>query len=132
MEEIVVAALVRGDQVLLGHRDPRRQWYPDVWDLIGGHVEHGETPDQAIRRECSEEIRVTIRDPRPVELDVGDPGLRAQAFIVTRWDGEPINAEPDEHDALRWFRARELVDLRLAHPTYARWLPAVIRAAQHG
>ena len=47
-----------------------------------------------------------------------------------RIDGACTSA--DEHDALRWFRAHELVNLRLAHPTYARGLPAVIRAAQHG
>ncbi|OYN98759.1 hypothetical protein CGZ95_11820 [Enemella evansiae] len=44
---IAVAALVRDGRVLLAHRHPERRWYPDCWDLVGGHVEPGETPEQA-------------------------------------------------------------------------------------
>ena len=36
---IVTALLRDGNRVLLCHRSPRRRWYPDVWDLPGGHVE---------------------------------------------------------------------------------------------
>ena len=39
---LVAGVLVRGAEVLLGHRSPHRRWYPDVWDLPGGHVEPGE------------------------------------------------------------------------------------------
>nr|WP_231918584.1 NUDIX domain-containing protein [Microlunatus sagamiharensis] len=35
---------------MLGHRHPARRWYPDCWDLFGGHVEPGESPEQAARR----------------------------------------------------------------------------------
>ncbi|WP_433427484.1 NUDIX hydrolase [Nonomuraea sp. CA-141351] len=36
---IVTAVLRDGDRVLLCHRSAGRRWYPDVWDLPGGHVE---------------------------------------------------------------------------------------------
>ena len=39
---MVAGVLVRGTEVLLGHRSPGRRWYPDVWDLPGGHVEPGD------------------------------------------------------------------------------------------
>lgn len=39
--------------------------YPNMWDLPGGHVEEGETPEQAIRREMNEEL----------ELDLGEISL---------------------------------------------------------
>lgn len=42
---IAVAALVLDAKVLLGHRHPARRWYPSCWDLIGGHVEVGESPE---------------------------------------------------------------------------------------
>src|SRR5215469_16567881 len=38
---IVTAVLRDGDRVLLCHRSAGRRWYPDVWDLPGGHVEGG-------------------------------------------------------------------------------------------
>ncbi|TDU89570.1 ADP-ribose pyrophosphatase YjhB (NUDIX family) [Kribbella voronezhensis] len=115
--QISVAALVRDGLVLLAHRHPSRRWYPDCWDLVGGHVEPGELPHQAVSRECLEELRVHIHDPVRIEMTITDPNLDLHAFVVTRWDGEPVNAEPDEHDDLQWFRPSDLGDLKLAHPT---------------
>ena len=34
------------------------------------------------------------------------------------WTGTPINTAPDEHDAIAWFQAGQLADLRLAHDSY--------------
>jgi 8-oxo-dGTP pyrophosphatase MutT (NUDIX family) len=115
--QISVAALVRDGLVLLAHRHPSRRWYPDCWDLVGGHVEPGELPHQAVSRECLEELGVYVRDPRPFPMSVIDPTLDVHAYLVTRWEGEPVNAAPEEHDDLRWFRPSDLADLKLAHPT---------------
>ena len=60
---IAVAALVRDGLVLLVHRHPSRRWYPDCWDLVGGHVESGESHRQAVSRECLEELGVRVHDP---------------------------------------------------------------------
>jgi 8-oxo-dGTP pyrophosphatase MutT (NUDIX family) len=114
--QIAVAALVRDGLVLLVHRHPSRPAYPDCWDLVGGHVEPGEQPDEAVRRECLEELGVHVHDPRPFPMAVGDPTLDLHAFVVTRWDGEPVNAAPEEHDDLRWFSPGELADLTMANP----------------
>jgi 8-oxo-dGTP pyrophosphatase MutT (NUDIX family) len=124
---ISVAALVRDGLVLLGHRHPSRRWYPDCWDLVGGHVESGELPDQAVGRECLEELGVRIHDPVPIPLTISDPALDMYAFLVTRWEGEPVNAAPEELDDLRWFLPSDLADLKLAHPTS---LPSILTAVQ--
>jgi len=39
--------LVRADRVFLVHRSPAKTWYPNVWDLPGGHVEPGESGEAA-------------------------------------------------------------------------------------
>lgn len=126
MDEIAVAALVGDRSLLLAHRHPARRWYPDCWDLVGGHVERGESPQDAVLRECREEIAVDVLELRPVEVRIDDPNLRAHAFLVIRWAGEPKNAAPEEHDALCWFSSDQLAGLRLAHPSYASWLPRLI------
>lgn len=58
IHHVVAGALVAGDRLLLCHRSPTRRWYPNVWDLPGGHVEAGESEPEALRRELYEEIGV--------------------------------------------------------------------------
>jgi 8-oxo-dGTP diphosphatase len=36
--------------------------FPDHWDLIGGHVEEGETPEQALVREVKEELDIDLNE----------------------------------------------------------------------
>jgi 8-oxo-dGTP diphosphatase len=126
---IAVAALVRDGLVLLAHRHPSRQWYPDCWDLVGGHVEPGELPHQAIRRECLEELGVHVHHPLSIPLTFDDPTLEMHAFLITRWDGDVVNAAPEEHDALRWFRPGDLEELKLAHPAGLRSMMAALHVA---
>ena len=114
--QIAVAALVRTGLVLLVHRHPQRRWYPDCWDLVGGHVETGESPHDAVIRECFEELGVRVHDPRPFPMTFDNPSLDVHAFLVTRWDGEPVNAAPEEHDDLRWFSPIDLAGVELADP----------------
>lgn len=113
---IATAALVRAGRILLVHRHPDRQWYPDCWDLVGGHIEPGESPEDAVRRECQEEIGVDVGEVRPLAIDFPDPTIDMHGFVVTDWVGEPANVAPEEHDDLRWFSRDELPGLVLAAP----------------
>lgn len=79
-------------------------------------MEAGESPDQTVSREYREELGVHVHDPVPIPMTVGDPTLDLHTFLATRWDGEPVNAAPQEHDDLRWFRRSDLADVKIAHP----------------
>jgi 8-oxo-dGTP diphosphatase len=105
--------------VLLCHRSPRRRWYPDVWDLPGGHAEPGENPRAALVRELQEELGIAIAEPSgPPMKEVCGDAFDMQIWLVDVWAGTPVNAAPDEHDAIGWFEETELADLRLAHDSY--------------
>lgn len=112
--EVAVAALVDDGRILLVHRWPGRASYPDCWDLPGGHLEPGEPPEEAVRRECREELGITLDGVRPLDLPGSDPALLKHAFAVVSWRGTPTNAAPEEHDGLAWFTADELDALMLA------------------
>jgi 8-oxo-dGTP diphosphatase len=124
---LALAALVRDGRVLLVHRHPSRRWYPNCWDLAGGHIEPNESPHQAVERECLEELGVRIHDPQPFPMTTTDPTLKIHAFLVTHWQGEPTNTAPDEHDALHWFSPTDLPSLTLAHPAS---LPTLLNTIQ--
>ena len=36
--------------------------FPDHWDLVGGHIEEGETPEEALIREVKEELDIDLKD----------------------------------------------------------------------
>lgn len=132
MHEVVAAFLVSDGRVLLGHRAATRRWYPDVWDAVGGHVDAGEAPGQALQRELQEELGVEV------DSDLGEPlahvvdpesqggGLDIQFWRISAWAGEIINCAPDEQDELRWFSREELPELRLAHPRLVDLLERVL------
>jgi 8-oxo-dGTP diphosphatase len=124
----IVAALLRdSDRVLLCHRSAGRRWYPDVWDLPGGHVEDGETANAALVRELREELGIVIAEPagRPMREVCADT-FEMQIWLVEVWDGTPVNASADEHDAIAWFEETELAHLRLAHESYRAMFAEVL------
>jgi len=63
-----IAAIIlendKGD-FLLALRD-NKSWipFPNHWDLIGGHVEEGETPEEALVREYKEELGLELKEYR--------------------------------------------------------------------
>jgi 8-oxo-dGTP diphosphatase len=104
-------------RVLLGLRAPWKRAWPRHWDTIGGHVEDGESLDDALVREAQEEVGVTptqfkliatIRERQP-EL-CGD--ALHHVYAVTGWQGgDPANI-CDEHTELKWFSIGEMLQLK--------------------
>jgi 8-oxo-dGTP diphosphatase len=131
VHHVVTGALVQSGRLLLAHRSPGRRWYPDVWDLPGGHVHAGEEELTALRRELVEELGIEAVDvvEEPV-VRISDPAsaLELGMWVVRGWIGTPTNAAPDEHDEIRWVGARELASLELAHAGYVTLLTNLLTA----
>lgn len=104
MRTIVNALLLRQGSVLLARRSPRRKAYPGLWSFPGGHVDAGETLEQALIRELREEVAVLPLVYGVVAriADPAAPSVTYHLFAVSAWEGEPRIID-DEHVALRWF-----------------------------
>ena len=122
---VVTGLLRRHGRALLVHRSPTRRWYPDAWDLPGGHVETGEAPHHALERELGEElgIKTTVAGCRFAQVQ--GKTFRMDVWVLDHWSGEPANHDLDEHDALAWLTAQEMGALHLADPR----LPQLVQAA---
>jgi len=129
MRVIVNALLLQGGNVLLARRSATRKAYPDVWSFPGGHVEAGETLEEALIRETGEEIGI-VPLTYLVLGTIPDPNAPAtyHMFGVTSWKGEPTILD-DEHTELTWFELAEAAILPdLALEAYRPLLKGLIAA----
>ena len=103
MHLVVGAAIVR-DGALLAARRTTPATAAGRWELPGGKVEPGETPEAALAREVAEELGCDVRvegwlaGAEPVD---GGYVLRAARCSLAR--GEPRPGT--DHDELRWLTA---------------------------
>jgi 8-oxo-dGTP diphosphatase len=123
---VVAGLLQRGGRALLVHRSPHRRWYPDVWDLPGGHVNEKESAVDALQRELSEELGITVASLGEPFRRLHGNDFRMDVWVVDRWLGEPENRDRCEHDALAWVDAAEAAGLELVHPHLLELLAAAL------
>ncbi|UED83635.1 NUDIX hydrolase [Streptomyces profundus] len=105
------AAILDGrGRVFAQRRSPERRLFPDTWDLVGGHVEPGETLLAALVREVAEETGWRVRRVTRflgVETWVGDDGLgpRHEADFVVEVTGDLSRPrlEWSKHPTYDWF-----------------------------
>ena len=90
-------------------------------------MEPGELPGTALAREVREELGIDIATPAvpPMQQIHGDT-FDMQIWLIETWAGVPVNVAVDEHDAIAWFHANELAELRLAHDSYLSMFTAVL------
>jgi len=111
LTDIVNGLLVRDQRVLMAHRSSFRRNYPGSWSFPGGHVEAGETLNEALVRELSEEIGVIaktwsfIRRFDDLSTALNGP-ITFHFFRVEDWEGSPTNMS-DEHTEIRWVELAE-------------------------
>ncbi len=107
---IEVAAGVLSDargRVLLMQRKPGAH-LAGLWEFPGGKLEHGESVEQALRRELREELGIEARTFEPlISLPWRYPEktVRLHVLRVIDWIGEP---QPREGHPLQWVSVDEL------------------------
>ena len=60
MVEVVAALIKDGNKFMICRRPPHKA-RGLLWEFVGGKVEHGETKEQALVRECREELDVAVK-----------------------------------------------------------------------
>ena len=110
LEGASIAMLNSKDDVLLFLRDNVPQIrFPNMWDLPGGIVERGETPDQTIRREMLEEIELKLKNPILFKRYVLPD--RIENMFWQRVDIDIDKTVLHEGQELQWFSEKQLKDM---------------------
>ena len=104
----VVAALIWDNGRFLACQRPAHKARGLLWEFVGGKLEPGETKEEALIRECREELAITVA-PGEVFMEVihqyPDLNVKLTLFHATIAEGEPVCLE---HNALRWLTPHEI------------------------
>ena len=107
MTEVVAALIWDRDQFMICQR-PAHKARGLLWEFVGGKVEPGETKEQALIRECQEELAITL-DIGEVFMDVTheypDLTVHLTLFHATIQEGIPQKLE---HNDIRWIIVSEI------------------------
>ena len=112
MKTILVSAVALIDQdgrILIAKR-PDGKSMSGLWEFPGGKVELGETPEQALVRELSEELGIKTWNSCLAPLTFAshayeDFHLLMPLFVCRKWEGIVI---PKEEQELKWVYSNEL------------------------
>ena len=107
MTEVVAAIIWDNDKFMICQR-PAHKARGLLWEFVGGKVEPGETKEQALIRECQEELAVTL-SVGDVFMDVvheyPDLMVHLTLFNATIAEGEPQKLE---HNDIQWITPSEI------------------------
>ncbi len=107
MTEVVAALIRQGEKFMICQRPPHKA-RGLLWEFVGGKVEPGETKEQALIRECREELAVTL-SVGDVFMDVVHeyPDLTVHLTLFTASIAEGV-PQKLEHNDIRWILPDEI------------------------
>ncbi len=104
----VVAALIWDENRFMICQRPVHKARGSLWEFVGGKVEPGESKEEALVRECREELGVTV-DVGEIFMEVThqypDITVHLTLFSASIREGVPQKLE---HQDIRWITAEEI------------------------
>jgi 8-oxo-dGTP diphosphatase len=108
----VVAAVIRDDGKLLACRRGGNHELAGKWEFPGGKVEHGETDQDALAREISEELGVAVIVEELIiqsSMARGLGSIEMFTYYARLVEGRPTGSS--DHDRMEWLTPEELEPL---------------------
>ena len=109
MTEVVAALIWDGDRFMACQR-PAHKARALLWEFVGGKVEPDETKEEALIRECQEELGITVAVEdvfMEVTHEYPDLTVHLTLFNARIAEGVPRKLE---HNDIRWITVEEIDD----------------------
>ena len=98
--------IMDGDKILIIQRSASDAWMPNHYGLPGGKLDEGETVEEALARECMEEVNLTISPSDLVFLPKISHKANHGFYYITKFTGNiSLN---NEHSDFKWVNPKEL------------------------
>lgn len=107
MTEVVAALIWDKDRFMICQR-PANKASALLWEFVGGKVEPGETKEQALIRECREELGIALsvgNEFMDVVHEYPDITVHLTLFNATITEGVPQKLE---HNDIRWIKVSDV------------------------
>ena len=106
----VVAALIWEEDRFLACQRPAHKARALLWEFVGGKVEPNETKEEALIRECKEELGVTVAVGDVfMEVTHEYPDLTVHLTLFNARIAEGVPQKLEHHD-IRWMTVEEIDD----------------------
>ena len=107
MTEVVAALIWDGDRFMACQR-PAHKARALLWEFVGGKVEPNETKEEALIRECQEELGVTVAvEDVFMEVTHEYPDLTVHLTLFNARIAEGV-PQKLEHNDIRWITVEEI------------------------
>ncbi|RJU85532.1 MAG: NUDIX domain-containing protein [Candidatus Poseidoniales archaeon] len=100
-----------GGRVLLQKRSIQKDTFPGRWDSsVSGHVDSGESYDQCVVREASEEIGIDLFETpeRLFKIDACEETAQEFTWVYRTFHDGPFQVNEDEISEIGWFAGKDL------------------------
>jgi 8-oxo-dGTP diphosphatase len=125
MVEVVAALIWKNNKFMICQR-PAHKARGLLWEFVGGKVAQGETKEDALIRECREELNVVL-SVGDVFMDVvheyPDLTVHLTLFNATIAEGKPKKLE---HNDIQWIKPSEILNYEFC-PADEEILKALIK-----
>lgn len=114
-------------RVWLQKRSQAKDAWPGAWDLSStGHVDAGESYDEAARRELREELGIENRPAFVTKVEACErTGWEFQSLYALRWAGEITEFNRQEIEQMRAFTLEEIREMMRGNSPLGRLTPCV-------
>lgn len=100
------AVIFKDEKVLIVKRSLTDAWMPGRYGLPGGKLEIGESPIEALSRECKEEVNLIIEPENFIFLPKVSNNKKHAFYYTTKFSGYP--KLDFEHDDYQWINPNNL------------------------
>ena len=110
VKRVALLFVVVDNKVLLFKRSPKETTNASKYGMLGGGIEKGESPQNAIKREVKEEAGVTLTSFKPLKKYKYD-GVELNVFYTNTFPIDKIELDKKEHTSHKLFSLEDVMEM---------------------
>ncbi len=107
---VAIILFDKNKKILLQHRDNNASVFPNKWGFFGGRIEKEETPLDAVKRECMEELGYKLENPKLI-LKKNVDEREFHIFIEKFNPSKKLTLK--EGNGMSWFEIKDLKKINM-------------------